>query len=505
MGRRGPIGPRPCPAQVVPHGTRSFSPLRASKRSRLATTSLATSVRATVVAEGVGPQPDEGLADADLELGGDHARSLVHDVVEIGTQPQLERQLAGGRVRLQDQHCLGGDVGHDQGIGVLVVGQWPRPVAVQVERPETYGPYLEREPEDRPHPRLDGRRAERQPPGRARERQVGFEHGPVLAVGVHARPLAQGVLQLLDDIAHLVGGAQRAVGGVRPHQHDPGAAHGGDIGAHLAQPLGPERAVPLADEQAEDPCSALTGPVHSRPPTGVRLRHAISAIRSAFTARALKTAPWPTGSGARPAAGMSACRPGCSAAGTATQEPSAFAANPSTSSGLGARRCSRRQMPMMRRTKVEGERTVNERDRWWRNSRAATITPRVEAHMSSTSLRSSTMGASLSAMAHAKVRHSEPSVEMSCSPRSQTTVGHVSGRVPDSGRRSGTVNNEDPAGPMALLLTQALRVSRYQGLEYRPRPVIFWPGTSGAFSCPHRLYLFSAAPARATGSHGATR
>lgn len=60
-----------------------------------------------------------------------------------------------------------------------------------------------------------------------------------------------------------------------------------------------------------------------------------------------------------------------------------------------------------------------------------TITPRVEAHMSSTSLRSSTMAASLSAMARA--RQSAPSVEMSCSPRSQTMVAHVSGPGPESG------------------------------------------------------------------------
>ena len=55
----------------------------------------------TIVAEGVRPQPDEGLADADVELDGDHARGLVHHIVEVGARLQLGRQLPRRRVRLQ--------------------------------------------------------------------------------------------------------------------------------------------------------------------------------------------------------------------------------------------------------------------------------------------------------------------------------------------------------------------------------------------------------------------
>jgi hypothetical protein len=54
----------------------------------------------TVVAEGVGLQPDQGLADADLELGGDHARGLVHHVVEVSAGSQLGSQLLRWRARL---------------------------------------------------------------------------------------------------------------------------------------------------------------------------------------------------------------------------------------------------------------------------------------------------------------------------------------------------------------------------------------------------------------------
>ena len=94
----------------------------------------------TVVAEGVRPQPDEGLADADVELGGDHARGLVHDVLEVGARLQLGGQLPGGGVRLQHEDGLGGDVGHDQGVGVLVVGERPRSVAYRLSAPRRTAP-----------------------------------------------------------------------------------------------------------------------------------------------------------------------------------------------------------------------------------------------------------------------------------------------------------------------------------------------------------------------------
>ena len=42
--------------------------------------------------------------------------------------------------------------------------------------------------------------------------QIGFEYGPILLEGVHAGALAKHVLQLLDERAHAVRGADRASG-----------------------------------------------------------------------------------------------------------------------------------------------------------------------------------------------------------------------------------------------------------------------------------------------------
>jgi len=48
-----------------------------------------------VVAEPVGPQPDQGVAHAYPELNGDHPGGLVHDVMEVGAGPQSGGELAG--------------------------------------------------------------------------------------------------------------------------------------------------------------------------------------------------------------------------------------------------------------------------------------------------------------------------------------------------------------------------------------------------------------------------
>jgi hypothetical protein len=89
---------------------------------------------------------------------------------------------------------------------VLIVAEAPRPVTLEVEGPEADRSNLEGEAKDGPHARLDSRRTESQPPGRVGMGQIRFEHGPVLAVSIHAGPLAERVLQSLDERAHLVGG-----------------------------------------------------------------------------------------------------------------------------------------------------------------------------------------------------------------------------------------------------------------------------------------------------------
>ena len=37
----------------------------------------------TATAEGVGTKPDEGIEDAEVELGGDHSCGLVYDPMEV--------------------------------------------------------------------------------------------------------------------------------------------------------------------------------------------------------------------------------------------------------------------------------------------------------------------------------------------------------------------------------------------------------------------------------------
>lgn len=50
-----------------------------------------------VVAERVGSQSDQGLTDGHVELGGDHAGCLVHDVLEVGVGLELGRQCSRRR------------------------------------------------------------------------------------------------------------------------------------------------------------------------------------------------------------------------------------------------------------------------------------------------------------------------------------------------------------------------------------------------------------------------
>ncbi len=82
-----------------------------------------------VVAEGVRPQLHQGLSDADPELDGDHPGCLMYDVSEVGALLQRGRESAGRRVRLQEDQGMRGDVGHDECVGVLLVGETRRSLA----------------------------------------------------------------------------------------------------------------------------------------------------------------------------------------------------------------------------------------------------------------------------------------------------------------------------------------------------------------------------------------
>jgi hypothetical protein len=119
---------------------------------------------------------------------------------------------------------------------MLIAAQRTGPVPVQVQRPQVHRADPQREPEHRPRARLRRRRGENRPPAGHRIGQVRLGHHRVLPVGIHARALAQRVLQLLDHLAHPVAGAQRPARYPTRHQHDAGTGHPGDPRAHPAQP-----------------------------------------------------------------------------------------------------------------------------------------------------------------------------------------------------------------------------------------------------------------------------
>ena len=141
---------------------------------------------------------------------------------------------------------------HDEGVGVLIGAHGSGAVAIQVEGAEADGTDLQRKAEHRSSPRGDRRAAERDPPGSSGARQIGFEHRPVLMVGVNTGSLAQRVLQLLDQRAPLVGAADRPLGQVTGHEHHPSSGQRDGVGAHHTQPGG--FTGPVVDcESSQDP------------------------------------------------------------------------------------------------------------------------------------------------------------------------------------------------------------------------------------------------------------
>ncbi len=177
-------------------------------------------------------------------------------ILEVPTRVQLGGELFWGRLGLQEKNCLGGDVGHHQGVGVLLAVEGSRSVSIQVEGAQPYGADPERKSEHGPHSRFEGRSGEGEPAGVSRVGEVGFEHGSLELMRVHTRTFAQVVLQLLDERAHLISRAHRAPRNVPRHQHDPGARHPGDLRAHSTEPGG-LRAGHVANEPTDDPLSAF--------------------------------------------------------------------------------------------------------------------------------------------------------------------------------------------------------------------------------------------------------
>ena len=117
-----------------------------SKRKRL--TDVARDVgQASVAAERVRAKAHQRLPHVDAKLRCDHARGLVHHVLEVSVRLELRRDRLGRRARLQQEQRLGHDACDEQGVGVLAISERSGLGAVQVERAETGSTDLDREPE----------------------------------------------------------------------------------------------------------------------------------------------------------------------------------------------------------------------------------------------------------------------------------------------------------------------------------------------------------------------
>ena len=110
-------------------------------------------------------------------------------------------------------------------------------VAIEVERAEPHRPTWSGNPKTARTPASTAGPLKPSHRGVLGSSQIGLEHGPVVLVRVHAGTLAEVVLQLLDDRAHVVGRADRATWHVTGHEHDPGSGHPCDVGAHIAESL----------------------------------------------------------------------------------------------------------------------------------------------------------------------------------------------------------------------------------------------------------------------------
>ena len=105
--------------------------------------------------------------------------------------------LGPGRARLQDKGWIGGDVGHDEGVGLPGVVQRSRLVTARHEHPQTERSYLEGKAEHGPHAGPDGPRGKGRPSQRAGTGKIGFSHGRLGGRCQRPRSLVEGVLKLL--------------------------------------------------------------------------------------------------------------------------------------------------------------------------------------------------------------------------------------------------------------------------------------------------------------------
>ena len=88
----------------------------------------------TTAAERVRAEPQQGVGNGDAQLHGHHAGRLMDDEPEVAARLELGSERPGAAPACMREDGAGRDVGHDQGVGVLVVGERAGPVAIQVQR-----------------------------------------------------------------------------------------------------------------------------------------------------------------------------------------------------------------------------------------------------------------------------------------------------------------------------------------------------------------------------------
>ncbi len=128
-----------------------------------------------LLAVGASTQTDQRFSGRDAELHGHHPCRLVHDVSEVRTELQIGTERALRRVGLHGDDRAGGDVGQEQGVGVLIGGQRASPVPIEVERTHSRSTDPDGKAEHRSRPDSHRLGAERHPPGDGRVREVGLD------------------------------------------------------------------------------------------------------------------------------------------------------------------------------------------------------------------------------------------------------------------------------------------------------------------------------------------
>jgi hypothetical protein len=181
----------------------------------------------------VGAQADQGLSHADIELDGHHSRGLMDHALQLGIELGWYEPRRG--IGFDGEEDSSKHIGHHESVGVLVVAESTRFVAVEIEGPDAGNPDANREAKDGAGTSIDGLRGERGPSRNDGGGEIWFCHRDASPVGVDARPFSKSDLQLFDHRRDAAGGAQRCLRGAAGEDHDACPGNLSDIGGNLTQ------------------------------------------------------------------------------------------------------------------------------------------------------------------------------------------------------------------------------------------------------------------------------